>query len=90
MNFPGATAAAIDLEKGEEMEGYIEGLNGIVLQRIKPDGSFMAGQKKPAQQKPAAAAGPPSRWKPKPAAVDGPATFRKPGANACTSRLAVA
>ena len=90
MNFPGTTAAAIDLEKGKEMEGYSEGLNDFVLQRVKLDGPFMAGQKKSAQQKPAAAAGPPSRWKPKPAAVDGPATFRKPGANACTSRLAVA
>ena len=62
VNFPGAIADAIDLEKGEEMEWYIEGRNCFVLRRVKPAGSFIAAAKQPAPKRPAA----PSRRKAKP------------------------
>ena len=41
VNFPGAVADAINLEKGEEMEWLIEGRNCFVLRRVKAAGSFM-------------------------------------------------
>ena len=41
VNFPGAVADAINLEKGEEMEWFIEGRNCFVLKRAKAAGSFM-------------------------------------------------
>ncbi|MEK7996553.1 MAG: hypothetical protein AAB403_22355 [Planctomycetota bacterium] len=40
VNFPGTVADAINLEKGEEMEWFIEGRNCFVLKRVKAAGSF--------------------------------------------------
>jgi len=40
VNFPGAFADAINLEKGEEMEWFIEDRNCFVLKRVKEAGSF--------------------------------------------------
>ena len=36
VNFPAAVAEAANLEKGEEMEWFIEDRNTFVLKRIKP------------------------------------------------------
>jgi hypothetical protein len=44
VNFPTAFADAIDMEKGEEMEWFIEDRNCFVLKRVKESGSF---RKKP-------------------------------------------
>lgn len=46
VNFPGAFADAIDLEKGEEMEWFIEDRNCFVLKRVKEAGSFRKKQTK--------------------------------------------
>ena len=46
VNFPGAFADAIDLEKGEEMEWFIEDRNCFVLKRVKEAGSFRKKQAK--------------------------------------------
>ena len=46
VNFPGAFADAIDLEKGEEMEWFIEDRNCFVLKRVKEAGSFRKKQDK--------------------------------------------
>ena len=46
VNFPGAFADAIDLEKGEEMEWFIEGRNCFVLKRVKEASSFKKKQTK--------------------------------------------
>ena len=51
VNFPGAVADAINLEKGEEMEWFIEGRNCFVLKRVKTAGSFLEGGKKQATPK---------------------------------------
>jgi hypothetical protein len=40
VNFPGAIADAINLEKGEQMEWFIESRNCFVLKRVKTAGSF--------------------------------------------------
>ena len=48
VNFPGAFADAIDLEKGEEMEWFIEGRNCFVLKRVNEAGSFLGEAKKKA------------------------------------------
>jgi antitoxin component of MazEF toxin-antitoxin module len=64
VNFPGAIADAIDLEKGEEMEWYVEGRNCFVLRRVKPAGSFIAAAKQADAKKPA----PRNRRKAKPRA----------------------
>ena len=45
VNFPGAVADAINLEKGEAMEWFIEGRNCFVLKRVKAAGSFMESAK---------------------------------------------
>lgn len=41
VNFPGAVAEAINLEKGEEMEWFIEGRNCFVLKRVNEAESFL-------------------------------------------------
>ena len=41
VNFPGAFADAVNLEKGEEMEWFIENRNCFVLKRVKEAGSFL-------------------------------------------------
>lgn len=41
VNFPGAFADAVNLEKGEEMEWFIESRNCFVLKRVKEAGSFL-------------------------------------------------
>ena len=46
VNFPGAFADAVDLEKGEEMEWFIEDRNCFVLKRAKKAGSFRKKQTK--------------------------------------------
>ncbi len=46
VNFPGAFADAIDLEKGEEMEWFIEDRNCFVLKRVKEVCSFRKKQTK--------------------------------------------
>jgi len=46
VNFPGAFADAIDMEKGEEMEWFIEDRNCFVLKRVKEAGSFRKKQPK--------------------------------------------
>ena len=46
VNFPGTFADAIDLEKGEEMEWFIEDRNCFVLKRVKEAGSFRKKQTK--------------------------------------------
>ena len=46
VNFPGAFADAVDLEKGEEMEWFIEDRNCFVLKRVKEAGSFRKKQAK--------------------------------------------
>ena len=45
VNFPTAFADAVNLEKGEEMEWFIEGRNCFVLKRVKAAGSFLKGKK---------------------------------------------
>jgi len=40
VNFPGAFADAVNIEKGEEMEWFIEDRNCFVLKRVKVSGSF--------------------------------------------------
>jgi antitoxin component of MazEF toxin-antitoxin module len=45
VNFPGTVADAINLEKGEEMEWFIEGRNCFVLKRVKAAGSFLESAK---------------------------------------------
>ncbi|MEI6186597.1 MAG: hypothetical protein WCP43_05265 [Dehalococcoidia bacterium] len=51
VNFPGAFADAVNLEKGEEMEWFIEGRNCFVLKRVKEAGSFLAAAKDKAPPK---------------------------------------
>ena len=51
VNFPGAVADAINLEKGEEMEWFIEGRNCFVLKRVKAAGSFLESAKEKAPKK---------------------------------------
>jgi len=51
VNFPGAFADAVNLEKGEEMEWFIEGRNCFVLKRVKESGSFLAAAKEKAPPK---------------------------------------
>ena len=46
VNFPGAFADAVDLEKGEEMEWFIEDRNCFVLKRVTEAGSFRKKQAK--------------------------------------------
>ena len=45
VNFPGAFADAVNLEKGEEMEWFIESRNCFVLKRVKDSGSFLKSAK---------------------------------------------
>jgi bifunctional DNA-binding transcriptional regulator/antitoxin component of YhaV-PrlF toxin-antitoxin module len=45
VNFPGTVADAINLEKGEEMEWFIESRNCFVLKRVKEAGSFLESAK---------------------------------------------
>jgi bifunctional DNA-binding transcriptional regulator/antitoxin component of YhaV-PrlF toxin-antitoxin module len=45
VNFPGAFAEAVNLEKGEQMEWFIEGRNCFVLKRVKEAGSFLTSAK---------------------------------------------
>ncbi len=40
VNFPSAIAESINLEKGEEMEWFIDGRNCFVLKRVKEADSF--------------------------------------------------
>lgn len=40
INFPSAIAESINLEKGEELEWFIEGRNCFVIKRVKKAGSF--------------------------------------------------
>jgi len=51
VNFPGAVADAINLEKGEEMEWFIEGRNCFVLKRVKAAGSFLESANEKAPKK---------------------------------------
>ena len=51
VNFPGAFADAINLEKGEQMEWFIEDRNCFVLKRVKLAPSFRAYAKKPVPPK---------------------------------------
>ena len=51
VNFPGAFADAVNLEKGEEMEWFIESRNCFVLKRVKESGSFLESAKKKAPPK---------------------------------------
>ena len=51
VNFPGAFADAINLEKGEQMEWFIEDRNCFVLKRVKTAGSFRECGKKKATPK---------------------------------------
>lgn len=51
VNFPGAVADAINLQKGEEMEWFIEGRNCFVLKRVKAAGSFLECAKEKAPKK---------------------------------------
>jgi hypothetical protein len=37
VNLPAAIADAVQLEKGEELEGFIEDKNTLILRRKKPD-----------------------------------------------------
>ena len=46
VNFPGAFADAVDLEKVVEMEWFIEDRNCFVLKRVKEAGSFRKKQAK--------------------------------------------
>ena len=46
VNFPGTFADAINLEKGEEMEWFIESRNCFALKRVKASGSFLESAKK--------------------------------------------
>jgi len=41
INFPSAIAESISLEKGEEMEWFIDGRNCFVLKRVKAADSFL-------------------------------------------------
>lgn len=45
VNFPGAFADAVNIEKGEEMEWFIEGRNCFVLKRVKEARSFLESAK---------------------------------------------
>lgn len=45
VNFPSAFADAVNLEKGEEMEWFIEGRNCFVLKRVKEVRSFLESAK---------------------------------------------
>lgn len=45
VNFPGAFAEAVNLEKGEEMEWFIEGRNCFVLKRVNEAESFLDAAK---------------------------------------------
>lgn len=40
VNFPGAFADAVNMEKGEEMEWFIEDRNCFVLKRVNESASF--------------------------------------------------
>ena len=51
VNFPTAFADAVNLEKGEEMEWFIEGRNCFVLKRVNAVGSFLESRKGKAQPK---------------------------------------
>ena len=51
VNFPTAFADAVNLEKGEEMEWFIEGRNCFVLKRVSAVGSFLESRKGKAQPK---------------------------------------
>lgn len=56
VNFPGAFAEAVNLEKGEEMEWFIEGRNCFVLKRVNEAGSFLDAARKEAPPKKGVAA----------------------------------
>ena len=49
VNFPGAFADAINLEKGEQMEWFIEDRNCFVLKRVEPAGSHLENRSKKAK-----------------------------------------
>ena len=49
VNFPGAFADAINLEKGEQMEWFIENRNCFVLKRVKTAGSHLENRDKKAK-----------------------------------------
>lgn len=51
VNFPGAFADAINLEKGERMEWSIENRNCFVLKRVKTAGSHLESGRKKAMPK---------------------------------------
>ena len=57
VNFPGAFAEAVNLEKGEEMEWFIEGRNCFVLKRVNEAGSFLDEAKKKAPKESRGATG---------------------------------
>lgn len=57
VNFPGAFAEAVNLEKGEQMEWFIEGRNCFVLKRVKEAGSFLASAQKASPKRRAVADG---------------------------------
>ena len=51
VNFPGAFADAVNLEKGEAMEWFIESRNCFVLKRVKEAESFLESAKEKAPPK---------------------------------------
>lgn len=51
VNFPGAFADAVNLEKGEAMEWFIESRNCFVLKRVKEAGSFLESDREKAPPK---------------------------------------
>lgn len=57
VNFPGAFAEAVNLEKGEQMEWFIEGRNCFVLKRVKEAGSFLASAQEASPKRRAVADG---------------------------------
>ena len=69
VNFPGAFADAINLEKGEQMEWFIEDRNCFVLKRVRTAGSFREGGKKKPTPK-SDTVGKEKRQRPKPGAAD--------------------
>jgi len=44
INLPAALAEAAGLEKGEQMEWYVEDRNTFVLKRVKPRKSFLTNK----------------------------------------------
>ena len=45
INFPAAIAEATDVQKGEEMEWFVEDRNTFILKRIRQRKSFLNKQK---------------------------------------------